>query len=81
MVKKIFITQILFFISFAGKSINNKRPNIVFILADDLGWTDLECMGSDFYETPNIDNLRNAGMLFSMLMRMLLILLPRVLVF
>jgi arylsulfatase A-like enzyme len=65
MVKKIFITQILFFISFAGKSINNKRPNIVFILADDLGWTDLECMGSDFYETPNIDNLRNAGMLFT----------------
>ncbi len=65
MVKKIFITQILFFNFFVGKGINNKRPNIVFILADDLGWTDLGCMGSDFYETPNIDNLRKAGVLFT----------------
>ncbi len=43
----------------------NQHPNIVFILADDLGWTDLGCMGSDFYETPNIDKLRNNGMLFT----------------
>ena len=28
------------------------RPNVVLILADDLGWTDLACFGSDFYETP-----------------------------
>ncbi len=43
----------------------NPKPNIVFILADDLGWSDLGCTGSDFYETPNIDKLRNAGMLFT----------------
>lgn len=43
----------------------NPKPNIVFILADDLGWTDLSCTGSDFYETPNIDKLRAAGMLFT----------------
>ncbi len=43
----------------------NQKPNIVFILADDLGWTDLGCMGSDFYETPNIDKLRSNGMLFT----------------
>ena len=42
----------------------HELPNIVFILADDLGWTDLGCTGSDFYETPNIDKLRNNGMLF-----------------
>lgn len=41
------------------------RPNIVFILADDLGWTDLGCMGSDYYETPNIDRLASEGMVFS----------------
>jgi arylsulfatase A-like enzyme len=37
-------------------------PNIVFILADDLGWTDLGCMGSRYYETPAIDNLARQGM-------------------
>jgi len=38
------------------------RPNIIFILADDLGWTDLSCMGSKYYETPNIDRLAREGM-------------------
>ena len=32
-------------------------PNIIFILIDDLGWKDLSCQGSSFYETPNIDSL------------------------
>lgn len=38
-----------------------ERPNIVFILADDLGWTDLGCQGSKYYETPNIDRLAAMG--------------------
>lgn len=42
-----------------------EKPNIIFILADDLGWTDLSCTGSDFYETPHIDTLRKRGMLFT----------------
>ncbi len=33
------------------------RPNFVFILADDLGWSDLGCYGADLHETPNIDRL------------------------
>lgn len=37
------------------------RPNIVFILADDLGWRDVGCFGSTFYETPNIDRLAARG--------------------
>src|SRR5262245_49185300 len=41
------------------------RPNIVFILADDLGWTDLACYGSKYYETPNIDRLASEGMRFT----------------
>lgn len=38
------------------------RPNILFILADDLGWMDLHCQGSTFYETPNIDRLAARGL-------------------
>jgi len=37
------------------------RPNIILILADDLGWTDLGVMGSRYYETPHIDRLAARG--------------------
>jgi arylsulfatase A-like enzyme len=42
-----------------------KKPNFVFFLIDDLGWMDLGCYGSTFYETPNIDRLAAAGMRFT----------------
>jgi len=42
-----------------------RRPNIVFILADDLGYTDLACYGSKYYETPNIDRLAGEGVRFT----------------
>jgi arylsulfatase A len=42
-----------------------RPPNIVFILADDLGWTDLGCFGSSFYQTPNIDRLAQQGIRFT----------------
>src|SRR5438477_4594341 len=42
-----------------------RRPNIVFILADDLGWTDVACFGSKYYESPNIDRLATQGMRFT----------------
>lgn len=41
------------------------RPNIVFILIDDMGWRDLACYGSSFYETPHIDALAHQGTLFT----------------
>ncbi len=41
------------------------KPNIIFILIDDMGWKDLGCYGSEFYETPNIDRLADEGMLFT----------------
>ncbi len=40
-------------------------PNIILILADDLGWTDLSCYGSGLYETPHIDRLARDGMKFT----------------
>ncbi|XAM01616.1 sulfatase [Phycisphaeraceae bacterium D3-23] len=40
-------------------------PNIVFILADDLGLRDLSCTGSDYHQTPNLDRLAAQGMLFT----------------
>ncbi|WP_242118760.1 sulfatase [Aestuariivivens sediminicola] len=42
-----------------------KRPNIVFILVDDLGYHDLSFTGSPFYETPNIDDLAQESMVFT----------------
>ena len=42
-----------------------QRPNIVFILADDLGWRDLSNEGSTYYESPNIDRIANEGMKFT----------------
>ena len=41
------------------------RPNIIFILADDLGAHDLRCTGSTFYETPNLDRLAQRGTRFT----------------
>ena len=42
-----------------------KRPNLVFIIADDLGWKDVGYMGSDFYETPNLDKLSDNSTVFN----------------
>lgn len=41
------------------------RPNVVFILADDLGWADLGCYGATFYESPHIDRLASEGVRFT----------------
>jgi arylsulfatase A-like enzyme len=46
-------------------NIPTSRPNLIFILVDDLGWRDLSCTGSDFYETPNIDRLASEGIRFT----------------
>lgn len=42
-----------------------QKTNIVFIMADDLGWQDVGFMGCDFFETPNIDKLASQGMIFN----------------
>ena len=50
-----FIISIISISSFG--QIISEKSNIIFFLVDDLGWTDLSCYGSSFYETPNIDKL------------------------
>ena len=41
------------------------KPNVIFILIDDMGWKDISCMGSEFYESPNIDRIASECMLFT----------------
>ncbi|HNR31378.1 MAG TPA: sulfatase [Candidatus Hydrogenedentes bacterium] len=43
----------------------DRKPNIVFILIDDLGYADLGCFGSDFHETPHLDRMAAEGMRFT----------------
>jgi len=54
----------LILIVFSTSILLGQKPNVVFILADDLGWKDLSCQGSEVYETPNIDKLAKSGMKF-----------------
>lgn len=42
-----------------------RKPNILFILVDDLGWMDLGCQGNSHLETPNLDRLASQGMRFT----------------
>ena len=42
-----------------------EQPNVILLLADDLGWTGLGCYGSDFYETPHLDKLAQSGVKFT----------------
>ncbi|WP_257669246.1 sulfatase [Parapedobacter tibetensis] len=42
-----------------------QKPNIIVFLVDDLGYSDVSCYGSDYYETPHIDQLAESGMRFT----------------
>ena len=47
------------------ESRHKDNPNIIFILADDLGYADISCLGQTKFSTPNIDRLASQGILFT----------------
>jgi arylsulfatase A len=49
----------------AGASAAGERPNLLFVLADDLGWRDLRCYGSPWHDTPHLDRLAREGTRFT----------------
>ena len=49
----------------ANAANKNPKPNIIFILCDDMGYGDLGCYGQKYIETPNIDRMAAEGMLFT----------------
>jgi uncharacterized lipoprotein NlpE involved in copper resistance len=75
MKKSIFvITALLYFLiscqnqskkAIAVNGVEGSKPNIIFILADDLGYGDLSCYGQKRFQTPNLDKMAAGGMLFT----------------
>ena len=59
-----FLTLFLFLFG-SAQVFASEKPNIVFILADDLGWKDLSNEGSTYYESPHLDQLVAEGMKFT----------------
>ncbi|MGZ0169200.1 MAG: sulfatase-like hydrolase/transferase [Planctomycetales bacterium] len=62
LIAALFITGIITYDLPAAEA---RQPNVVFFLVDDLGWSDVGCYGSRFYETPNIDRLAVDGVRFT----------------
>lgn len=48
-----------------GQQTDSKKPNILFIVSDDLGWADLKYYGADLHETPNLDKLAKRSAVFT----------------
>lgn len=57
-----FLTALLSTLLTVALNAADRPPNIIFIMADDLGYTDVAAFGSKYYETPNIDRLASQGM-------------------
>ncbi|TZF80920.1 sulfatase [Pedobacter sp. BS3] len=60
--KRILLLPLLLF---SVVAVAQRKPNIIYILADDMGWKDAGFTGSDFYQTPNLDAFAKQGMIFT----------------
>lgn len=62
---KVFMMGVMLYFTACTNTSLEEKPNIILIVADDLGYADLSMNGSDLYETPNIDKLASESMVFS----------------
>jgi hypothetical protein len=60
-----FLATIVLLSGFQASTLSAAVPNVIILLADDLGWADLGCYGNTFNETPNLDRLAKQGMRFT----------------
>jgi arylsulfatase A len=60
---KTILTALATGVASAAASAQTDRPNVVFIIVDDMGWSDWSCLGSKINETPGVDRLANEGMI------------------
>lgn len=65
MYRIIIVFGVLWGLSGFGQAVESARPNIILFLIDDLGWRDLGCQGSVYYQTPHIDRLAGEGVRFT----------------
>ncbi len=63
---EVFLVAVILFLCVGSIAVaQSTKPNIILIMADDLGWKDVGFMGSTYYETPNLDRLAKQGMVFT----------------
>ncbi len=60
-----FLSFLFCFLICAHIAVAQSRPNIILIIADDVGWNDIGCYGNTAIHTPNIDQLAKEGMRFT----------------
>ena len=65
MIRMIILISLLVLTLLTPSTHASPQTNIILILVDDLGWMDLSCQGSSYYETPNLDRLAAQGMRFT----------------
>ena len=65
MIRQLFVLLLAVALMPALSAGDAPRPNVIVVLVDDLGWTDLACFGSKYHQTPHLDQLAKDGMRFT----------------
>jgi len=65
MMRRSVLWIVMVVVAIAGRDGIAASPNVIVVMVDDMGWRDLSCQGSTFYETPNIDRLAAGGLRFT----------------